>query len=318
MQKTEAAELLTFLEIVEQGGLARAAAQLGVTPSAVSQSLTKLEQRLGVRLLHRTTRHVAPTEAGAELAARLREGFSLLRAATQTAYEAGQAPRGTIRLAVSAVAAHLLIAPHAAAFTAAHPGITLETSVNDRLVDIVAEGFDAGIRRGDLLQADMIQQRLTADTRLVAVAAATYWQARPPCQAPQDLHGHDCIRIRSLTTNSIRPWHFARSGEHLDVRVTGSLVVDTTSLALEAACAGAGIAYLALDHLQQPLADGRLHPVLQDWSAPRPGLFLYHPGRRHVPATLKLLTRFLRSRVMLRTPASLVTPGIAGKHGSTR
>ncbi len=176
----------------------------------------------------------------------------------------------------------------------------------------------AAIRRGDLLQADMIQQRLTADTRLVAVAAATYWQARPPCQAPQDLHGHDCIRIRSLTTNSIRPWHFACSGEHLDVRVTGSLVVDTTSLALEAACAGAGIAYLALDHLQQPLADGRLHPVLQDWSAPRPGLFLYHPGRRHVPAALKLLTRFLRSRGTLRTPASLVTPGIAGKHGSTR
>lgn len=299
MRKNELGEIATFLEIVRKGGIARAAAELDVTTSAVSQALRKFEARLGVRLLNRTTRGTSPTDTGSKLADRLRSAFTDIQDAVETASSSGQAPIGTVRLTVSGVAAALLVMPHVAEFHGRHPGLVLQVSVADRLVDLIGDQFDAGIRRGDLLPSSMVQRRLTKGTRMIAVAAPSYLEGRPPPMEPEDLRMHDCIRVRSEPDGAVPPWVFAKGQARQHIKVPGHFSVDSTPFALEAALGGAGIAYLAEDYLRIHIRAGRLTRVLPEWDASRPGFFIYYPGQRHVLAGVTLLASFLREKAAL-------------------
>ncbi|MGI4952351.1 MAG: LysR family transcriptional regulator [Janthinobacterium lividum] len=297
MQKLELAEYLTFVEIVDRGGLAKAATQLGVTPSAVSQTLRKLEERLGAQLLIRSTRSVQPTELGGQFADRLKLAFSEITRAAQAVSQTADSASGTIRLTVSAVAAELLLGPHLTAFKNSYPGVQTAISVNDQMVDIVEQRFDAGIRRGDILAADMMQQRLSADIKMLVVAAPSYLKNHSVPREPADLRDHDCIRIWSIGNGGIPPWRFMKKGKPLDINVDGNVAVDTTTLALSAVLKGSGVAYLASDYLAPYLATGQLISLLDRWAAPRPGFFLYYSTKRQVPHAVQLLGDFLSARM---------------------
>ena len=289
-------ELLAFVAIVDHGSVARAGAQLGVTPSAVGQTLRKLETRIGVRLINRTTRSMQPTKAGTRLAAELRLAFDRIEQAVSAASRSGDQVTGTVRLTASAVAAELMIRPNLAELHRLHPGINLDLSVNERVIDIVSEGFDAGIRRGDLVDADMVSHRLSPDIRMLAVASPAYLATAPAITEPRQLREHNCIRISSIGDGGVPPWRFGNGTATVDVKVEGPVVVTTTRLALTAALDGTGIAYLGSDYLAPYLQSGQLVPVLEEWAISRPGFYLYYPGRRLVPKPLLALAKFLQSR----------------------
>jgi DNA-binding transcriptional LysR family regulator len=292
MTPAEFAELQAFVEVAQRGSFARAAAHLGVTRSAVSQSIKQLETRLGMRLLNRTTRSVAPTRAGEILLEELRPVLQLLQHAVASALERQKQASGSLRITVSRVAARLILAPRLAEFVRHHPRIALEVSVEDRLVDIIQQRFDAGIRRGELIEPNMIARRLTPDARFLAVASPGYLALRGAPAQPRDLTDHACIQIRRRRSEATPVWHFRQEGKEIQVRVAGPLVADDASLALQAAVEGLGIARLAEDYIADELASGRLIPVLEECSPARPGFFLYYPGRS--PSTaLKALMDFL-------------------------
>ena len=296
MRGSEFAELQAFAAVVERASFARAAAALGLSPSALSQTIRQLETRLGQRLLNRTTRSVAPTQAGARLYEQLVPLLQSLSAAVAEASASGQMG-GVLRINTLSMAARQLIAPRLDRFHRAHPTVMLDIVVDDALGDIVAGRFDAGIRVGGRLEKDMVAIRLTPDIRMVAVASPDYVSRHGAPARPQDLHQHACINWRLEAEGRTYRWEFERRRERMEVAVTGPLTTNDAGLGLSAALQGLGIAYaFDQDGVSALLAEGRLVQVLADWSITRPGLFLYHPSRRHMPAPLRAFIDCLLDR----------------------
>ncbi len=295
MRAREFAEATAFSAIVEHGSFVRAARHLGVTPSALSQMLRSLEARLGVRLLNRTTRSVAPTEAGTRYAAALRPLLAGLDDAS-AAVHTKRALRGIVRINTSRIAALHVLSPLLPAFHAAHPNIDVEIVFDDDFIDIVRTGFDAGVRLGDQVEKDMIALRLSDDIRMAVVAAPSYLAAHGTPQRPSDLKQHRCIRWRLDSTGLIYRWEFVRHGRHVRTSVDGPLILRDNELAVRAAQAGLGIAYVIDLEAARAVADGSLVRVLEGWLPKRSGFHLYYPHREHLPAGLSALVGFVRSR----------------------
>lgn len=288
MRGSEFAELKAFAAVVERASFARAAEHLGVSPSALSQTIRLLEARLGTRLLNRTTRSLAPTVAGAQLYGRIAPLFRAMTEAVAEASAAAGRTSGTLRINTLGMAARQVIAPRLGRFHRAHPEVALDIVVDDALSDIVAGRFDAGIRVGGRLEKDMIAVRLTPDVKMVAVASPDYLAHRGIPRTPADLHGHACINWRLQVDGRAYRWEFEKKGKRIELAVDGPLVTNHADVGVAAALKGLGIAY-AFDHegVDAHLARGALVRVLADWSIARPGLFLYHPSRRHFPAALR-------------------------------
>jgi DNA-binding transcriptional LysR family regulator len=287
MRGSEFAELKAFAAVVERASFARAAEHLGLSPSALSQTIRQLETRLGVRLLNRTTRSVAPSASGELLYQRIAPLFREMEAAVTEASEATGRVSGTLRINTLGIAARHVIAPRLARFHQAHPGVVLDIVVDDALADIVAGRFDAGIRVGGRLEKDMIAVRLTPDLDMVAVASPDYIARRGIPQTPAELHRHACINWRLQMDGRHYRWEFDKRGKRLEVAVEGPVVTNHADIGIAAALNGLGIAYhFERDGVAELLAQGRLVQVLADWSVSRPGLFLYYPNRQHRPALL--------------------------------
>jgi len=294
MRGSEFAELSAFAAIVEHGSFARAAAQLGISPSALSQSIRSLEERMGVRLLNRTTRSVSPTGPGSRLISRLGPALKELDAAVLDVGNLGTGPAGLLRINVPRIAAMLHIAPILGRFQAAHPRVVLEVFVDDAIIDIVAGRFDAGVRLGERLEKDMVAIPLGRTLETAIVAAPAYLQRHGIPATPRDLHDHLCINLRLRGSGGLYHWELERDGEELSVPVEGPLIVNDSELAVRAALDGVGIAYLMRAEIQPLIAAGRLVRVLEDWSPTYPGFYLYYPSRRQTPPALRALVEFLR------------------------
>ncbi len=294
MRGTEYAELRAFATIVEHRSFSRAAARLRVSPSALSQTIRGLEERLGVRLLNRTTRSVAPSEAGARLMARLGPAMAELDEAVADAAVSRGRPAGMLRINAPRIAALRFLAPLLGRFHRAYPDITLDIAVDDRITDIVAARFDAGIRLGERLERDMVAVKLSDEIEMMTVATPAYLAAHGTPRSPRDLARHVCINMSLPTSGSLYRWELERGKQKLEVAVEGPLIVNDPDLALAAALDGVGIAYL-FDHLVgRHLERGQLVRVLAAWTPPFPGFYLYYPGRRHTPATLRAFIDFVR------------------------
>lgn len=287
MRGAEFAELKAFVAVVERASFARAAEHLGLSPSALSQTIRQLESRLGVRLLNRTTRSVAPTAAGAQLHERMaplmRDMDDAVAEASATAGRAG----GTLRINTLGMAARQVIAPRLARFHRAHPEVVLDIVVDDALSDVVAGRFDAGIRVGERVEKDMIAVRLTPDVKMIAVASPDYLARHGTPRTPADLHHHACINWRLQADGRVYRWQFEKRGKPLELAVHGPLTTNQAHTGLAAALQGLGVLY-AFDHegIAEALHKKQLVQVLADWSITRPGLFLYYPHRRHAQPAL--------------------------------
>lgn len=292
MPRPGLSDLTAFAEVAERRSFAQAAAALDVSASAVSHAVRALETRLGVRLLNRTTRSVAPTEAGAHLLERIRPALLDIDAALEAVNDWRERPAGVLRLNAPRVVRSIL-APVAARYLAAFPEMRLEIEYEDRLVDIVADGFDAGVRFGERLERDMIAVRIGGPLRYACLASPAYLAARGVPRHPTDLARHACIRRRFATGRYYR-WEFDRDGEEIEVEVDGPLSTNDDLTGLHAAAAGAGITLVLAGGAEPWLADGRLVPVLEDWCTPFPGPYLYYPSRRHVPAGLRAFIELAR------------------------
>ena len=287
MRGSEYAELKAFAAVVERASFARAAEHLGLSPSALSQTIRQLEDRLGARLLNRTTRNVAPSASGERLYQRIAPLFREMDAAVAEAGEATRQVSGTLRINTLGIAARNIIAPRLPRFHRSHPDVLLDIVVDDALTDIVSGRFDAGIRVGGRLEKDMVAVRLTPDLDMVAVASPDYLARRGTPKTPADLHHHACINWRLQMDGRPYRWEFEKRGQRLDVAVSGPVVTNHADIGISAALSGLGIAYhFERDGVAEHLAQGRLVQVLADWSISRPGLFLYYPDRRHRPAPL--------------------------------
>ena len=282
--------------MAEAGSFRAAARRLGVTPSALSHGLRKIEARLGVRLLNRTTRSVAPTEAGARLLATLAPALADIRRAVGEAREAADTPRGILRLTAPRIAAHLVLMPLIARFLAAHPRMAVELDCNEALVDIVAAGFDAGLRFGESLQADMVALPVGAPQRFCVVASPDYLAHHGAPAEPAQLTAHACINLR-FPSGRLYAWQFARGGRAFDVQVQGSFTANDQTALLQAAEAGLGLAYVYAGHAVPLIAQGRLAAVLDDWLPPAEQLYLYYPSRRLQPAGFQALLDAVKAAV---------------------
>lgn len=293
MRGSDFAELRAFASVAERGSFRSAAAHLGMSASALSQTIRNLEERLGVRLLNRTTRSVAPTEAGARLLARTIPAIADLDAAVAEVTDQRDAPSGRLRINATRVAAMHHLAPLIGPFTMAYPDIVLDITLDERLVDIVAGGFDAGVRLGERLDKDMIAVRLGGDVRMMVVAAPAYVAREGTPETPRDLRGHRCLNYRWPTSGGIYRWEFERGADKLDIAVEGPLITDEPELGLRAALDGVGIAYLFEHQVRDPIAAGRLVHLLAEWSPPFPGFYLYYPSTRQMARPLRAFIDFV-------------------------
>lgn len=294
MAPASLADLQTFAAIARLRSFRRAAVELGVSPSALSHTLRGLETRLGVRLLNRTTRSVAPTAAGERLLARLSPALLEIQGALDEVNAFRDSPLGTLRINAPRAAAELVLAPLVTRFLSAHPGMKLELVTDDALVDIVAGGFDAGVRFGESLQQDMVAVKLGPSQRFVVVASPAYVAAHGAPQDPRDLQQHRCIGVR-FPGGKVYRWEFAKGQEQLEVSVEGPLAVGDMRLMIRAAEDGVGLAYVYAQYAEAGLAAGRLCQVLQDWCPEIPGFFLYYPSRKLMPGGLKAFVAMLKA-----------------------
>ncbi len=295
MRKVGFTEVNAFVAIAERLSFAKAAVHLGVSRSALSETLRTLEQKLGVRLLNRTTRSVALTEVGERLFAELRPILDNFEAVMESVNVFRDKPAGRLRLTVPRPAARTILAPILAKFMTAYPAVTLEISVDSALTDIVRDRFDAGIRPGHRLEQDMIAVRIGEDSRPTIVASPDYLARHPRPKEPSDLREHNCVRQR-FASGAIARWMFEKRGKTVEVDVSGSLIISDGDLAVRAALDGAAIARVPLSSVEPDLARKRLIPLLQDW-APRPvGFFLYYPGRRQMPAALQTFIDMVKAQ----------------------
>ena len=296
MRREELADLSAFVVIAEERSFTRAAAKLGTSQSALSFTVRRLEERLGVRLLSRTTRSVAPTEAGERLLRTLGPALDKIGEELAALSELREKPAGTIRITAGEHAAQAVLWPALATLLPHYPDIKVELIVDYGLTDIVAERYDAGVRLGEQVARDMIAVRIGPDFRWAVVGAPSYFAKRTRPKRPQDLTAHDCINLRLPTYGGLFSWEFEKRGRELKVRVEGQLVFSNLALRLNAALAGLGLAYLPEDQVQTHLAAGRLIRVLDDWCAPFSGYHLYYPSRRQSTPAFALLVDALRFR----------------------
>jgi DNA-binding transcriptional LysR family regulator len=295
MRANELAELTALVAIAEERSFRRAAARLNLTPSTLSHSLRALEERLGVRLLNRTTRTVAPTDAGRALLETIAPAFASIEAAVEEVNAFRSRPHGTVRLNVPRMAAGLVLAPRFGAFARAYPDVTLEVSIDDGFTDIVRGGYDAGVRLGESLAQDMTAVQLTADFRAAIVASPDYLAEHPAPQTPNDLHHHRCIGYRLPASGVLYRWEFERDGRPITVSVSGPLILDTEELMISAALDGVGLACVTEVSVAEALASGRLVRVLDEWCPSYPGFFLYYPRNRQGSASLRALIEILKA-----------------------
>ncbi len=288
------AELMAFMAISEARSFRDAALRLGVTPSALSRTLRRLEARMGVRLLNRTTRSVSPTEAGAVLYANLAPAVAGVEQAVQEVSALRDDAAGTVRLNLPRLAAEMVLLPRLARFHARHPRIRLEMVIDDALSDVVAKGFDAGIRIGERLAQDVIAVRVTSPIRVAVVGSPAYFAAHEPPESPQDVRQHACINYRWEETGQVFRWLFRSAEQTLEIDVDGPIVVNDTGLIRDAAVAGLGLAYLPQAAVQAHVDRGMLVRVLDPWCMPQPGFYLYHPSRHQTPPALRALIAFLQ------------------------
>ncbi|MCP3477526.1 LysR family transcriptional regulator [Bradyrhizobium sp. CCGUVB1N3] len=296
MARANVNDLIAFLAVARERSFTRAAAQLGVSQSALSHTVRALEERLGLRLLTRTTRSVAPTEAGERLLRTVGPRFDEIDAELSALTELREKPAGTIRITTGEHAAHTVLWPALARLLPRYPDIKVELAVDYGLTDIVAERYDAGVRLGEQVARDMIAVRIAPDMRMAVVGAPAYFTDRPRPKQPQDLTEHGCINIRLPTYGGIYAWEFEKRGRAMKVRVDGQLVFNTGTLRMNAVLAGLGLAYLPEDLVKREIADGRLIRVLADWCPPFAGYHLYYPSRRQPTPAFAVLVEALRYR----------------------
>ena len=289
-------DLVAFLAVAKQRSFTKAAAQLGVSQSALSHTIRGLEERLGLRLLTRTTRSVAPTEAGERLLRAAGPRLDEIDTELAALSELRDKPSGTIRITAHDHAVKAAVWPALEKLLPAYPDIKLEIAIDYGLTDIVAERYDAGIRSGEMVAKDMVAVRIGPDMRSAVVVAPAYFAQRPRPKTPQDLTAHTCINLRLPTHGGLYAWEFEKDGRELRVRVEGQLVFNATGPMLDAALAGFGLAYVPEDSVRAHLADGVLIRVLADWCPPFPGYHLYYPSRRQPTPAFALLVNALRYR----------------------
>ena len=296
MPRHDINDLIAFLAVARERSFTRAAARLGVSQSALSHTVRALEERLGVRLLTRTTRSVAPTEAGQRLLDGVGPRLEEIEAELVALGELRDKPAGSIRITSGEHAAETILWPALADFLPRYPDIKVELTVDEALTDIVAERYDAGVRLGEQVAKDMIAVRIAPDFRMIVVGSPSYFKRRERPKQPQDLTQHACINIRMRTHGNIYAWEFEKRGRAIKVRVDGQLVFNSGALRLKAVMAGLGLGYLPEDRVRAQLAKGQLIQVLDDWCAPFPGYHLYYPSRRQSSPAFALLVQALRYR----------------------
>jgi DNA-binding transcriptional LysR family regulator len=295
MDRGDLANLTAFVAVADQRSFRAAASRLGVTPSALSHSMRQLEERHGVRLLHRTTRSVSVTDAGRSLLDQLRPAIDQIVGALDDLSNRQQRPSGKLRIHTIHMAAATVIAPIWRRFLSMYPDVRMELGVDEARIDIVKRGFDAGIGPRDRAAADMIAVRVMGPTKMAVVGAPEYFAKHSPPRTPKDLLRHSCVQYRRATDGSLFKWAFECNGKSQQISVDGRLTVDDPDLAVRAAVDGLGLAY-TLEGLAEPfLRSGQLVQVLENWSPAFEGLFLFYPGRRQVPAALRALIDMIRA-----------------------
>ncbi|MCA1438737.1 LysR family transcriptional regulator [Ensifer sp. IC4062] len=293
MNRTQLSQLAVLSAVAAHGSFRGAAKELGVAPSAVSHAVGSLEASLGVRLLSRTTRSVAPTEEGRRLLERLRPALDEIAHALEAAAEARERPAGNLRITAPRFAADLILAPRLGAFLDRYPDIVLEIANEDGFTDIVEQGYDAGIRLGESLEADMIAVKVGPDLTSAVVAAPSYFKRHGRPAHPRDLAEHRCIR-RRFSNGTLYRWEFEKEGEEITVSVAGPLILGEDRPIIKATLGGAGLAYLFETRVTEYIAAGRLERVLEDWCAPYAGPYLYYPSRRQMRPALRVFIDFFR------------------------
>lgn len=292
MRRGDLDDLAAFASVARHRSFTRAAAELGLSPSALSHAMKALEARLDVRLLARTTRSVAPTAAGAQLLRSLDPALAQVTAGLASLADLRGAPSGTVRLATFGYAARTILAPRLPQFLLDHPDVSVEVIVEDRLIDLVAGGFDAGIRLGESIERDMVAVPVGPDLRTVVVGTPAYFERHPIPETPAALDAHVCVNYRLLGGGGLLPWEFEDAGRDIRVKVPGQLIVNDEVLAATAVRAGAGLGYMMEHDVAEEIADGRLVQVLADWCPVYPGCRLYYPDRRVTPALRALIDTF--------------------------
>ena len=286
-------DLFAFIAVAREGSFTRAAAQLGVSQSALSHTIRALETRLGVRLLTRTTRSLSPTEAGERLLLTVRPRFAEIEAEIASLSELREKPAGTIRITSAEHGADSVLWPKLSKFLPDYPDIKVEINVDYGMTDIVAQRFDAGVRLGDQVEKDMVAVRIGPDWRMAVVGTPAYFSKRQKPKTPQDLAEHDCINLRLPTHGELLAWEFEKNGHKLNAHVQGQCTFNIGTQILRAALNGLGLAYLPEDMVAQHVEEGHLVSVLQDWCQPFSGYHLYYPSRHATPA-FKLVVDALR------------------------
>lgn len=296
MQRDDLVDLNAFLVVAEERSFTRAAARLGTSQSALSHTIRRLEARLGVRLLTRTTRSVAPTEAGERLLGTLRPAFDEIGTQLNSLSELRERPAGTIRITTSEHAAITVLWPALRKLLPHYPDVHVELSIDSSLTDIVAERFDAGVRLGEALAKDMVAVRIGPELRMVVVGSPAYFEKQPIPTTPHELAAHRCINLRMLSSGGLYAWELEKDGRELRVRVEGQLAFNNISMIVEAALDGFGLGFVMEDRVAEYIEDGRLVRVLEDWCPTFPGYHLYYPSRRQPSAAFSLLVDALRHR----------------------
>ena len=294
MRRHELGDLAAFLAVAEERSFTRAAARLGTSQSALSHTVRRLEERLGVQLLTRTTRNVSPTEAGERLQQNLRPAFGDIEASLASLVELREKPAGSIRVTSPRLAAQALLLPVVADLLPEYPDLNIEVSVESRFVDIVKERFDAGVRLGEQVAKDMIAVPISPELRMAVVGSPAYFETHPVPASPHELTKHVCINLRLPTLGGLYAWEFEKRGRPLNVRVDGQFICNDALVILEAACAGVGLASIPEDHVATQIAEGRLVRVLEDWCPPFAGYHLYYPSSPQVSAGFRLFVDAVR------------------------
>ena len=293
MRESAVVELEAVVAVSRRGSFRAAAAELGMSPTALSRAVNGLEARLGVRLFNRTTRSVSLSEAGEQFIARVAPALSEIRSAMEGVNNLRDKPAGTLRINSTRSAAQQILVSVVLEYLRRYPDMKVEVVTERRLIDIVADGFDAGIRPRNVVPGDMIAVPFGPDLRFAVVGSPAYFEENPPPRTPGDLMRHHCIRGR-LPSGAIYHWEFAQRSETLTIDVPGVLTLDEPTMARDAAVAGAGLAYMREAWIAQDVAAGRLVSVLNEWMPSAPGLCLYYPGRRNVPASLRAFINVIR------------------------
>jgi len=296
MRRDSINDLLAFITVARERSFTRAAARIGVSQSALSHAIRGLEERLGVRLLTRTTRSVSPTQAGERLLNTAGPRLEEIEAELDALRDLRDKPAGTFRITASEHAANTILWPKLAGFLPRYPDIHIDISMDNSLTNIVTERYDAGVRLGEQVAKDMIAVRIAPDMRMAVVGAPSYFAKRPPPKSPQELVRHNCINLRLPTYGGLYAWEFERDNKELKVRVDGQLAFNSAGLILKAALAGCGLGYIPEDLARPHINSGELKRVLKDWCAPFPGYHLYYPSRRQSSPAFTLLVDALRHR----------------------